>query len=105
MTARPLNPFAAVEQSINAGVQAMLANAIATYQGGEPFGVLLDRAASDPFGGAVDAAALSVAYCIANTTGIQEGSELVINGAAHTVTGQVQPDAGGWVVLSVYPTA
>ena len=105
MQTRPLNPFAQVEQSINASAQAMLANAVAVYQGGEPFGVLFSRAASDPFGGAVDAAGLTVAYCVANTPGIQEGSELLIDGAAHTVTGQVQPDAGGWVVLSVYPAA
>lgn len=100
-----LAPFAALEARVNRAVQQRLANAVAVYQGGEPFGVLFDRAASDPFGGAVDAAALTVAYCVANTPGIQEGSELLIDGAAHTVTGQVQPDAGGWVVLSVYPTA
>lgn len=100
-----LAPFAALESRVNRAVQSRLANAVAVYQGGEPFGVLFDRAASDPFGGAVDAAALTVAYCVANTPGIQEGRELLIDGAAHTVTGQVQPDAGGWVVLSVYPTA
>lgn len=100
-----LAPFAALELRINSVVQQHLANAVAVYQDGEPFGVLFDRAASDPFGSAVDAAALTVAYCVANTPGIQEGSELAINGVAHTVTGQVQPDAGGWVVLSVYPTA
>lgn len=100
-----LAPFAALESRVNRAVQSRLANAVAVYQGGEPFGVLFSRAASDPFGGAVDAAGLTVAYCVANTPGIQEGSELLIDGAAHTVTGQVQPDAGGWVVLSVYPAA
>ena len=105
MTARPLNRFALVEQSLNAGVQSMLANATAVHLGGEPFGVLLDRTSADPFGGAVDTAAITVAYCIANTPGIAEGSELAINGVAHIVNGPVQPDAGGWVVLSVYPKA
>ncbi len=100
-----LAPFAALEARVNRAVQSRLANAVAVYQGGEPFGVLFERTAADPFSGAVDTADLSVAYCVANTPGIQEGSELVINGVAHTVTGQVQPDAGGWVVLSVYPTA
>ena len=105
MQTRPLNPFAQVEQSINASAQAMLANAVAVYQGGEPFGVLFERTAADPFSGAVDTAEMTVEYCVANTPGIQEGSELVIDGAAYTVTGQVQPDASGWVVLQVYPAA
>lgn len=83
----------------------MLHNATATYQGGEPFGVILDRGASDPFGPAVDVAQISVAYCVANTPGVREGSELVVNGVVHKVTGPVQPDAGGWVVLLVYPKA
>lgn len=98
-------PFAALESRLNSAVQARLANATAVHLGGEPFGVLLDRTSADPFGGAVDTAAITVAYCIANTPGIAEGSELAINGVTHIVTGQVQPDAGGWVVLSVYPKA
>nr|WP_295941184.1 hypothetical protein [uncultured Acidovorax sp.] len=88
---------------INGAVERAHANASATYQGGEPFGVLFDRAASDPYGQAVDVAALSVGYCVANTPGVREGSELVIDGVVHVVNGPVQPDAGGWVSLSVYP--
>lgn len=105
MHASPLSPFAQMEQSINASVQTMLANATATYQGGTPFGVLFDRAGADLYGGAVDVASLTVAYCVANTPGVREGSELVIDGVPHIVTGPVQPDAGGWVVLSVYQKA
>ena len=96
-------PFASAMHMLNASVTTMLANATATYQGGTPFGVLFDRTASDPFGQAVDVAALSVGYCVANTPGVREGSELVIDGVVHVVTGPVQPDAGGWVNLSVYP--
>ena len=103
-----LAPFAALEARVNSVVQARLANATATYQGGGPFGLLFAREASsaaETFGGALDVAVLTVAYCVANTPGIVEGAELVINGVAHIVTGPVQPDAGGWVVLSVYPKA
>lgn len=100
-----LAPFAALESRLNSAVQARLANATAVHLGGEPFGVLFERAASDPFGAAVDTANLTVAYCLANTPGIKEGSELAINGVAYIVTGPLQPDAGGWVVLSVYPKA
>lgn len=98
-------PFAALESRVNSVVQRRLANAVAVYQGGDTFGVLLDRSKADPFGAAVDMAALGVAFCVANTPGIAEGSELVIDGIAHVVTGPVQPDAGGWVELSVYPKA
>ena len=96
-------PFASAMHMLNASVPAVLANATATYQGGAPFGVLFDRTASAPFGQAVDVAALELGYCVANTPGVREGSELVIDGVVHVVTGQVQPDAGGWVNLSVYP--
>ncbi len=100
-----LAPFAALEARVNSAVQRRLANATAVYQGGEPFGVLFDRTASDEFGRAVDVAALSVGYCVVNTPGVREGSELVIDGVVHKVTGPVQPDAGGWVNLTVYPKA
>ena len=96
-------PFASAMHMLNASVPAVLANATATYQGGAPFGVLFDRTASDPYGQAVDVAALEVSYCVANTPFVREGSELVIDGVVHVVIGQVQPDAGGWVNLSVYP--
>lgn len=90
---------------INCAVERAHANATATYQDGEPFGVILDRSASDSFEPAVDAAQITVAYCVANTPGVREGSELVIGGVVHKVAGPVQPDAGGWVQLIVYPKA
>ena len=100
-----LNPFATLEARVNSAVQRRLANATAVYLGGEPFGVLFDRTASDEFGRAVDVAGLSVGYCVVNTPGVREGSELTIDGVVHKVTGPVQPDAGGWVNLTVYPKA
>lgn len=98
-------PFAAIELRLNRAVQARLANASAVYQGGEAFGVLFDRTAQAPFGEALDAAQPSAAFCIANTPGLTQGSELAIDGVVHIVAGQVQPDAGGWVVVDVYPKA
>lgn len=90
---------------INGAVERAHANATATYQGGEPFGVILNREEADTYAPAVDVAQILVAYCVANTPGMREGSELSINGVVHKVTGPVQPDAGGWVVLLVYPKA
>lgn len=100
-----LTPFAALEARVNDAVQRNLANATAVYQAGLPFGVVLDRSRAESFGGAVDAAGLTVSYCLANTPGISEGSELEVGGVVHIVTGPVQPDAGGWITLSIYPKA
>lgn len=97
-------PFAALESRLNRTVQQRLANAAATYQGGAPFGVLFDRAGADPMGaGEFDAASHSCSFCIANAPGLCEGAELEIDGIAYRVAGGVQPDAGGWVSVSIYP--
>ncbi|CAN7365815.1 hypothetical protein LJR118_002171 [Acidovorax sp. LjRoot118] len=99
-----LNPFAALEARVNSTVQARLANAIAVYQGGAEFGVIFERESSEPFGpGAVDAASMSCSFCVVNAPGIAQGAELTIGGVVHVVAGPVQPDAGGWVTLAVYP--
>ncbi len=98
-----LSPFADIEDMLNRDTVGMLANATATWQGGEPFGVLFVRKPAGVFGGdAVDMASCTVGYCVANTPGMVAGAELVIGGVAYKVTGQVQPDAGGWVDLTVY---
>lgn len=97
-------PFAALESRLNSAVQKRLANATAVHNGGAPFGVLFDRSPADPFGnGAVDAAACTAAFCLVNALGLVEGGELVIDGTAYVVASGVQPDAGGWVTLTVYP--
>lgn len=99
-------PFAALESRLNSAVQKHIANATAVYNGGAPFGVLFDRSPADPFGtGAVDSARHDVSFVAANAPGLAEGGTLVIDGAAYIVATSVQPDAGGWVTLSVYPKA
>lgn len=99
-------PFAAAMHMLNASVPGVLANATATHQGGEPFGVLFERAGADPFGnGAVDSSACSVAFDLAHAPGLAEGGELVIGGVAYVVASGVQPDASGWATLSIYPKA
>lgn len=104
-----LAPFAALETRMNRAVEARLANATATYQGGEPFGVLLDKAATEDYGGSgrVDAPEITVSFNLAaHAPGLAEGGELVIDGVPHTVGAGVQGDASGWVSgLSVFPKA
>lgn len=99
-----LNPFAAHEARVNRAVESRLANAVATYQGGQEFGVVFGRDRSGVFdGGTVDMASLTAGFSIANTPGLVAGSELVIDGVAHKVSGQVQPDSSGWVNVVVFP--
>lgn len=100
---RPLNPFAEIEQAINDGMQALLSNAVASYQGGAPFGVIFERAPADPFGGTVDASARTCGLQAAQAPGIAQGHVLVINGAAYRVAGGTEPDETGWLELQVYP--
>ncbi|MDY0105307.1 MAG: hypothetical protein RBS27_01435 [Giesbergeria sp.] len=100
-----LAPFAAINDMLNLSVSSALANATAQHNGGAAFGLLLDRTPTDPFGGAVSTAQLQVSFCVANAPGLVEGGELVINGVAHIVASPVEPDAGGWVTLPVYPKA
>lgn len=98
-----LAPFASFVAGANTSVQEHLTNAEASYQGGPAFGVLFDHAAADPFGDAYDGAAMQVSYSIHHTPGIAQGDVLLLDGVPHVVTGQVQPDFSGWVVLTVYP--
>ena len=100
-----LAPFADIDALINQGCAATLANAVASYQGGDPFGVILDSAPADPFSGVVDAAARTCGFDGAHAPGIAEGHGLVINGATHRVTGGTVPDETGWLLLQIYPEA
>lgn len=98
-------PFAAADDMLNLSVSSALANATATHNGGAPFGVLFDRNPTEPFGAAASAAELVCAFDLASATGLVEGGVLVINGVAHVVASSVEPDASGWVSVTVYPKA
>lgn len=100
MSAAVLAPFAARQQRLNAAVQRRLADAVAVWRGGEPFGVLLDQGAHEAF---VDVATGSIAcsFSLTNAPGLAQGDELVIDGARYEVAGPVQPDASGWIALQL----
>ena len=89
---------------INAGVSATLTNAVATFSGHPPFGVVFDRASADGFdSGAVTGANFSASFCAANAPGMVEGSSLSVNGITYRVASGVEPDAGGWVTVDLIP--
>lgn len=95
-----LAPFAQVEALVNTGVQSVLANAVATWQNGEPFGVIFARGQHSSFG-EVATGAISCSLPLACAPGLAQGDELVIDGARYEVAGPVEPDASGWVALQL----
>ena len=98
-------PFAAVDALISEGMESLLTDSTATYQGGQPFGVIMERGQTDAFGGGgvvVDAPEVACSFHIRHTPGLTEGGELVINGVRHRVGQGVQPDSSGWVTVQVF---
>lgn len=96
-------PFAAVDALINQGVSQTLANATASWQGGQSFGVIFNRAPLDSYlDHAVTADRQTVAMCVANAPGIAEGSTgLLIGGQPCQITGPVVADASGWATFPI----
>lgn len=97
-----LAPFARLQARANRAMAARLANAVASYLGGRPFGVLFERSAAEPFGEAVAASACTCSFDLASAPGLLTGHSLVINGASYCVASGVEPDETGWVQLQVF---
>lgn len=94
------NPFARIEQRINSTMERRLANAVATWQDGEPFGVIFQRTALgmlDVVGGY----AVSCSLLVDRTPGISKDSVLVIDGKSWRVCEPVEPDQSGWATLQL----
>ena len=101
--AASLAPFAAAEARLNAAVQRRLSNAMASWQGGQAFGVIFERSPLEGFlGDAVTTDSKTVSMCVANAPGIAEGSTaLVLSGQPCEVTGPVVADASGWATFPI----
>lgn len=100
-----LAPFAERAARVNAVVQRHLANALATFNGGQPFPVLFDRQGTQPFGEAVDAVSARAGFELRHAPGLVRGSVLVIGGASYRLDSDAEPDATGWVEVSMFPVA
>ncbi|WP_313571409.1 head-tail joining protein [Comamonas terrigena] len=100
MASPVIAPFAARQKRLNAAVQRRLADAVAVWRGGDPFGVLLDQGSHEAFG---DVAVGEVVCNLPLTCapGLARGDELVIDGVPYEVAAPVQPDASGWVALQL----
>ncbi|MDH0371819.1 head-tail joining protein [Comamonas aquatica] len=97
------SPFADRAQRVRDAVARHAANAVAAWQGGAGFGVLLrSQQADGGFGEAVTSAQHTLSLCVVNAPGIAEGStQLVVGGQACRVTGAVVPDASGWATFPI----
>jgi hypothetical protein len=95
-----LNPFAEIESLVNRGVESTLSNAVAVFDGGEPFGVVFDRKAVDALD-LVEAAGPRASFDLRHAPGLRYDSLLLIDGAVWSVTGGLEPDASGWVTVSL----
>lgn len=99
MTMRALNPFAVVEDRLNATVQRRLANAVAVWHGGEPFGVIFDRRPHEALDVAMYAPNCSLPLACA--PGLEQDGVLMIDGQAWTVIEPVVADSSGWVTVQL----
>lgn len=95
-----LAPFAQVDALLNIGVQSVLANSVATWQGGDPFGVIFACGQKSAFGD-VAVGEVVCSLPLACAPGLAQGDELVIDGVPYEVAAPVQPDASGWVALQL----
>lgn len=96
-------PFARSLQRLNAAVVSRLANATATFGGGEPFPVLFDREGVQPAGYAVDVDVAVAQFEFSCAPGLTRGSVLVINGEPWRVNSDARPDESGWVTVELHP--
>lgn len=91
-------PFAGVERLVNAGAVALLANAVAQVDGGEPFGVVFERAPA-VFDAMVESTGPTASFDLAKAPSLAMDSPLVIDGVTWFVAGGLTPDASGWVTV------
>jgi len=92
------NPFVTLEARVNSAVLRRLANAEATYQGGQPFGVIFNREPVDQLG-IVESYQPTCGLMLSLVPGIAQGSAITVAGRSWTVVGGLEPDASGWATL------
>lgn len=98
-------PFTALESRINAAVGARLSNALATFNGGEEFGVVFDRVPVQLVDGYAESAGPEASFDIARTPALAYSSVLLIDGVSYVVTGGLEPDQSGWVTVQLRKAA
>lgn len=93
--------FARAQQRVNRAVARTLANALATFNGGQPFPVLFDEPFAAPFDGQVDSTAPACTGLAEHLAGLDRGAAITINGKSYRVD-MAQPDGTGMVRLTLF---
>ncbi|MFD2755676.1 hypothetical protein ACFSW6_16500 [Comamonas terrae] len=99
-----MNPGAERSARVRGAVTRHLSNAVATWQGGEPFGVIFTRVDGKEWmpGAPISAERCTVSLSVLLCHGIEEGVEgLSINGIAYCIASPVLPDSSGWAKFDV----
>lgn len=92
--------FARIEARINETVSRRLSNAMAVFNGGEPFRVIFDREQHESLD-SIGGYAPSCGLYLASAPGLEQDDILHIDGSAYAVAGPVEPDSSGWVTLQL----
>lgn len=91
-----LSPFAALDQIVNNETTRHLADAVASLDDGEPFGVVLIRGLEMSLN-IVEGCSLMAGFDLRRAPGLKQGKVLVVDGTRYRVVGGLQPDSSGWV--------
>lgn len=86
------------ERRVNRAVVRHHANALAVFNGGEPFPVVFSSSAT-VFDGMAETAVPVASFDIANAPGLVMDAQLLIADEPWFVAGGVTPDAAGWVTV------
>ena len=95
-----LAPFADRAARVRGAQIRHCANAVASFAGAEPFGVIFRRASHESLD-LVGGYAPSCSLYLASAPGLEQGSVLQIDGIAYAVAGPVEPDSSGWATLQL----
>lgn len=81
---------------VNTAVEGTLANAVATFDGGEPFGVVFARGVEVSLG-LVEGCSVKAGFDLRRAPGLKRDGVLVIDGTPYRAVAGVEPDSSGWV--------
>lgn len=95
-----LSPFADRAARVRGAQIRHCANAVASYAGGDPFGVILRRAPHDSLG-VIGGSSPACSLELASAPNLEQGSVLHIDGVAYAVADPIEPDSSGWVTLQL----
>lgn len=95
-----LAPFADRAARVRGAQIRHCANAVASYAGGDSFGVIFRRTPHDSLN-VIGGSASTCSLELASAPGLDQDSVLHIDGVAYAVANPIEPDSSGWVTLQL----